>query len=109
MSTGAELLREVLILDDKTCMNPHCSIYGRRRTEYPPHHIHYTGQGGPDIKENIITLCAKCHTKAHRGTKVDGKRISGYKFIIRVLNHWLWKPEYRWAEAHKYIESRAVR
>ena len=34
---------------------------------HAPHHIESVGSGGPDIKENQIQLCDKCHTKAHSG------------------------------------------
>jgi len=31
------------------------------------HHVKSKGSGGGDVPENLITLCAKCHTKAHNG------------------------------------------
>lgn len=29
------------------------------------HHIRYKSQGGGDIRENLIRLCAKCHSDIH--------------------------------------------
>ena len=29
------------------------------------HHIKYKSQGGDDIRENLIRLCAKCHRAIH--------------------------------------------
>ncbi|NQU04256.1 MAG: HNH endonuclease [Syntrophaceae bacterium] len=43
----------------------------------PPHHIIFRSQGGPDTMENMITLCKKCHAKAHGITiKEHGPRWS---------------------------------
>lgn len=40
------------------CKNP---VFGG------PHHIKSRGAGGDDIRENLISLCAECHQKAHGG------------------------------------------
>ena len=32
------------------------------------HHIRFRSQQGDDLPENLIYLCASCHSKAHDGT-----------------------------------------
>jgi 5-methylcytosine-specific restriction endonuclease McrA len=41
----------------------HCYRYGPTHV----HHVRSKGAGGPDIPENLIALCSRCHEKAHRG------------------------------------------
>jgi 5-methylcytosine-specific restriction endonuclease McrA len=31
------------------------------------HHQHVRSQGGPDLEQNLITLCSECHSAIHRG------------------------------------------
>ncbi len=40
-----------------------CKHWGRTT----PHHIKTVGSGGNDTPDNLISLCAVCHTKAHNG------------------------------------------
>ena len=61
------------------------------------HHVISRGSGGPDMAENLICLCASCHTKAHAGNilrgelfKIVGRRLGisadeCYKKIRRVM------------------------
>lgn len=35
------------------------------------HHVVHRGQGGTDNEQNLITLCANCHSLAH-GTDLNG-------------------------------------
>ena len=32
------------------------------------HHNKFRSQGGDDSEENLISLCARCHSLAHRGS-----------------------------------------
>ena len=43
--------------------NPYCEICGYFGT--PAHHIIFKSHGGSDLPENLITLCADHHAKAH--------------------------------------------
>jgi 5-methylcytosine-specific restriction endonuclease McrA len=43
-----------------------CQVCGRWGDVHV-HHIKSKGSGGGDIPENLISLCYKCHTKAHIG------------------------------------------
>ena len=31
------------------------------------HHLKFRSQSGGDVEQNLITLCAECHTCMHRG------------------------------------------
>jgi len=42
----------------------YCEHCGRRCMP-DPHHIRSRGAGGPDTDDNLISLCPKCHDKAH--------------------------------------------
>jgi len=58
------------------------------KEEVHPHHIVFQSQGGDDRLENLISLCFKCHRKAHDGYKKNGKWISPKEFImVEVLPH----------------------
>lgn len=43
----------------------------RRRSEHEHyaegHHLHPLGEGGPDIRENILIVCPKCHADLDYG------------------------------------------
>ncbi len=54
----------------------YCELCGKP-AYHAPHHIESVGSGGPDIKENQIQLCNKCHIKAH-----SGKVPKGLLFLI---------------------------
>lgn len=49
----------VLLRDNYTCQS--CGVF----TQNDPHHIIFRSQGGSDTEENLITLCVRCHAKAH--------------------------------------------
>ena len=40
------------------------------RSNLEVHHKEFRSQGGADSEENLITLCADCHSRAHRGAEV---------------------------------------
>ena len=35
------------------------------------HHKQFRSQGGDDSEQNLITLCAACHSLVHRGTIIS--------------------------------------
>jgi len=45
----------------------HCELCGKADMGLQVHHVVSRGSGGPDMPENLITLCASCHTLAHGG------------------------------------------
>ena len=53
------LRNEVLKRDGWRCQN--CGVM----KDLQVHHIQRRSQLGSDVAENLITLCANCHTKRH--------------------------------------------
>ena len=45
----------------------HCELCGRADMGLQVHHVVSKGSGGPDARENLITLCRLCHLRAHAG------------------------------------------
>ncbi len=56
-----QLCRQVLQRDSWRCQQ--CGS----RTNLQVHHIQLRSQSGSDTDENLITLCASCHSAAHDG------------------------------------------
>jgi len=54
-----QLRQRVLERDGWRCQN--CG----NMTQLEVHHMLFRGRGGGDIEENLITLCATCHTRIH--------------------------------------------
>lgn len=45
--------------------NYRCRMCGATNVPFHLHHILYRSQGGPHTRENLITLCFRCHDTAH--------------------------------------------
>ena len=79
-------LREyVLHRDGHKCQNPNCKNKDKEQI-LEVHHIKYKSLGGTDNKNNLITLCNKCHTSPnHKNGKFlwdwcqQGKKVRGFK------------------------------
>ncbi len=56
----AAVRRAVLDRDDWQCQ--HCGSGGPLHI----HHLRRRSQGGPDLAENLLTLCWRCHDEVHR-------------------------------------------
>jgi 5-methylcytosine-specific restriction endonuclease McrA len=56
----AELHRRVLERD-----NLRCQACGSMQN-LEVHHIQFRSHSGPDLEENLITLCAPCHGQSHK-------------------------------------------
>ncbi len=54
-----QLWRQALRRDGWRCQ--HCGS----RTNLQVHHIQFRSRSGDDWEENLITLCARCHTGIH--------------------------------------------
>jgi 5-methylcytosine-specific restriction endonuclease McrA len=64
-----ELRRKILQRDGWRCQ-----VCGSMRN-LEVHHVKFRSQSGSDAQENLITLCATCHGRVHRGC--EGKKIIG--------------------------------
>lgn len=79
-------LREyILHRDGHKCQNPNCKNKDKEQI-LEVHHIKYKSLGGVDNKNNLITLCNKCHTPAnHKKGKflydwcIESKKVRGFK------------------------------
>lgn len=79
-------LREyILHRDNYKCQNPNCTNKDKEQI-LEVHHIKYKSLGGVDNKNNLITLCNKCHTSPnHKKGKflydwcMEGKKVRGFK------------------------------
>lgn len=79
-------LREyILHRDNHKCQNPNCKNKDKEQI-LEIHHIKYKSLGGVDNKNNLITLCNKCHTSPnHKQGKflydwcMEGKKVRGFK------------------------------
>lgn len=79
-------LREyILHRDGHKCQNPNCNNKDKEQI-LEIHHIKYKSLGGVDNKNNLITLCNKCHTSPnHKEGKflydwcMGGKKVRGFK------------------------------
>lgn len=79
-------LREyTLHRDNHKCQNPNCKNKDKEQI-LEIHHIKYKSLGGADNKNNLITLCNKCHTSPnHKKGKflydwcMEGKKVRGFK------------------------------
>lgn len=51
-----------------------CQCCGKKHTRLEVHHIIFRSKGGTDDENNLITLCADCHAKIHKGELVLTKK-----------------------------------
>jgi len=67
----------------------HCN----NRSGLHPHHVIYQSQQGPDTLDNLITLCASCHSGHHAG-KLGIEITAKLKdnVIVRFTRAKGWKP-----------------
>jgi len=76
------LIGGVLARDNFTCQ------YGKfcKKGSYTPidaHHIVYKSRLGPDSKENLITLCRKCHDQVHK-LNISITRNEYYEWVFEI-------------------------
>lgn len=67
---GYSSRREAILHRD----NYTCQCCGKKHTRLEVHHIVFRSQGGTDDENNLITLCADCHAKIHKGELVLTKK-----------------------------------
>lgn len=68
-----------------------CRVCGVVNASFNLHHIMYRSQGGPHTRENLITLCRRCHDTVHSKKSfwqpllqelvVMDKPVTGYQYI----------------------------
>ena len=93
--------REVMELDRFTCQNRKCCfIYKRHHDWVEAHHIIFRSSVGKDTIENGITLCAKCHNRAHHGAN----ELTGRQFMLMILEDRLGSSLFRWGEAYETLK-----
>lgn len=75
----------ILHRDNHSCQNPNCQNKDKEKI-LEVHHIKYKSLGGTDNKNNLITLCSKCHTSPNHkkgkflwGWCQEGKKVRGFK------------------------------
>jgi len=66
----------------ENCRRGRCEICGAP-AHGRPHHIITVGAGGPDIKENLIQLCWRCHYQDLPAGKLSRGRL--FKQVARRL------------------------
>ena len=70
-----QLCRQVLLRDGWRCQV--CGTMSNLEV----HHRQYRSQSGDDSEQNLITLCARCHTKLHLGPQRSRTRTSSPRVI----------------------------
>lgn len=64
-----------LMRDQFTCQC--CNV---KNTPLEAHHIHYRRNGGKDTINNLLTVCANCHSKIHEGAiQLERTGVDGFK------------------------------
>lgn len=67
-----DVQRIVLERDNHTCQRCGCDVErGHRKSDRSAelHHLIPKAAGGPDVPENLVTLCFNCHKQAHQKMK----------------------------------------
>ena len=72
-----------------------CCEYCGNRFNLHRHHILYRSKGGEDSDSNLITLCQKCHWRAHDNPN----------FIIKLLKSLVGSGDLRYEKALGLIEN----
>lgn len=63
-----------------------CAIPTCRQFPIDVHHIVERAEGGEDVFENLIALCATCHARYHRLKDIPRISIQHYKSSLSLLN-----------------------
>lgn len=72
----------------------HCQYCGHRQNLHR-HHILYRSKGGGDSDSNLITLCQKCHWRAHDSPS----------WMVKVLKSMIGSGDLRYEGALAAIEN----
>ena len=92
---------------DGMCQNKACQNEG-----ITGHHIILRSQGGKDILENGIWLCAECHHFAHHGQGKRDERLTARAFMINVilgynaLTNYPPEEAYRWQKVLQHLRNK---
>ena len=96
--------QQLIIGLDGRCMNSRCEWHRRSTEALVAHHIIFRGHGGGDTEENGITLCRICHDLVHG---IGTKDKTGDQEMSKMLERWLYSPEWRWANSYEWVRKRA--
>ncbi len=70
------------------CRDKHlCQICKKKTGQLEVHHVIWRTNGGSDTPENLITLCDKCHKKAHSKLRFNDKIVDKFKGLKKRFNH----------------------
>ena len=58
-----------------------------------PHHVIYRSAGGADSLDNLITLCAWCHSMVHAGHLIiEVVKLKAHNLEVKFWKQKGWKP-----------------
>lgn len=101
---------QIIERDNFQCRNPQCLSVAekdwRARRFLSVHHIVYRSHQGGDTPENTITLCKLCDYAVHHGRGKRAKRLSGRKFMLKILDKLTPARDFRWHGVRKELEKR---
>jgi HNH endonuclease len=82
------LYRRCFTRDEWKCR--HCLS----RSNLHPHHVIYRSQGGQDVLNNLITLCAQCHLIGIHEKKLtlEVVQVLDNDVIVKFTREKGWKP-----------------
>jgi hypothetical protein len=70
------------------CRDKHtCQMCKHKTGPMHAHHVIWRSNGGSDTPENLITLCEKCHTKAHTNSKFNDQVVELFKGLKKRFTH----------------------
>ncbi len=88
------------------CRDRHtCKACKKKTGQMHVHHVVWRSDGGSDTPENLITLCEKCHLKAHKNKKFNEKIVELFKgvkkqFVHSTILNSIMPKFYDWLEAN---------
>lgn len=68
-----------------------CRWCARRGSQI--HHVRYRSEGGPDVAENLVFLCSKCHERAHTSKAAYQEVLLVYLWAVCTGGPKLFVPE----------------
>jgi hypothetical protein len=88
------------------CRDRHtCKACKKKTDQMHVHHVIWRTNGGSDLPENLLTLCEKCHSKAHKNQKFNTKIVELFEgvkkqFVHSTILNSIMPKFYSWLEAN---------
>ncbi len=88
------------------CRDQHtCKACKKKTDQMHVHHVIWRTNGGSDLPENLLTLCEKCHSKAHKNQKFNTKIVELFEgvkkqFVHSTILNSIMPKFYSWLEAN---------